>query len=348
MMNGVTTWLSRLESTAHKHRRMAGKSARTVKAQAVLEEVLRTHQQESRSLDIPDLLRQAIKELIAGDWRAQPKNEAKWQPYWRGLRLPSAFVYNGISAPVKTAQEIAWHPWLAGRITGPVTLQVKERLQRLNAYLFRQTERDKPLFPGTLGHRERSLLIFSDEKALDSMPANGWKHVLLTLADMGAIRRAPPLPYETSGRPDLPAVIVENSDVYYRLCQINRDKTRWSLVVYGAGNKVSGQAERVSQLLESEQVTQLLYFGDLDVAGLKIAHQLRCKLLDDYGISLQLDESLYHALILNRLMTPEGNANNERFDFEVLCDWMPCFVIRKMKALIASHQRLPQEGVVDI
>ena len=264
MVNGVTTWLSRLESTAHKHRRAAGKSARTVKAQAVLEEVLCTHHQESRSHGIPDLLRQAIEQLIAGDWRAQPKNEAKWQPYWRGLRLPSAFVYNSIDVPAKTVQEIAWHPWLVGRITGPVAPQIKERLRQLNAYLFCQTERDKPLFPGTLGHRERSLLIFSDEKALDSMPANGWKHVQLTLADMDAIRRAPPLPYEASGRPDLPAVIVENSDVYYRLCKINRDRTRWSLVIYGSGNKVSGQAERVSQLLESEQVTQLLYFGDFD------------------------------------------------------------------------------------
>ena len=347
-MNDVTTWLSRLESTTHKHRRATGTGFRTVKAQAVLEEVLRIHQQESRGHDVPDLLRQAIKLLIAGDWRAQPKNEAKWQPYWRGLRLPNAFVYNGTDASAKTAQEVAWHPWLAERITGPVTAQVKERLQLLNAYLFRQTERGKPLFPGMLGHRERSLLIFGDEKALDSMPASGWKHVPLTLADMGAIRRAPPLPYETSGRSDLPAVIVENSDVYYRLCQINREQTRWSLVIYGSGNKVSGQAERVSQLLESEQVTQLLYFGDLDVAGLKIAHQLRCKLLDDYGISLQLDKWLYDELIHNRLITPEGNANNERFDFETLCEWMPRFVIHEMKALLAGHQRLPQEGVADI
>ncbi|MDF2241245.1 Wadjet anti-phage system protein JetD domain-containing protein, partial [Pseudomonas aeruginosa] len=187
-----------------------------------------------------------------------------------------------------------------------------------------------------------------DEKALDSMPLGGWKHVALTLADLGAIRRAPPLPYESSGRPDLPAVIVENSDVYYRLCQINRDQTRWSLVIYGAGNKVSGQAECVSQLLKAEQVAQLLYFGDLDVAGLKIAHQLHCKLLDDYGISLQLDEWLYDELILNRLATPEGNANNERFDFEALCEWMPRFVVREMKTLMAAHQRLPQEGVADI
>jgi hypothetical protein len=344
----METWLSRLESTANKHRRAAGKGARTVKAQAVLEEVLRTHQQESRSHDVPDLLRQAVMQMFEGDWRARPKREASWQPYWRGLRLPNAFVYEGAAASTKTMQEIAWHPWLAARITGPVTTQVKERLQQLNTYLFRQTERGKSLFPGTLGHRERALLIFGDEKALDSMPASGWKHVDLTLADMNAVRRAPPLPYESLGRPNLPAVIVENSDVYYRLCQFNRDLKRWSLVIYGSGNKVSGQAECVSQLLKAEQVTRLLYFGDLDVAGLKIAHQLRSKLLDDYGISLQLDELLYDELILNRLVTPEGNANNERFDFEALCDWMPRFVIREMKALIADHQRLPQEGVSDI
>ena len=199
-----------------------------------------------------------------------------------------------------------------------------------------------------LGHRERSLLIFGDEKALDSLPPDGWKHVALTLADMGAFRRAPPLPYESSCCHDLPAIIVENSDVYYRLCQLNRVQTRWSLVIYGAGNKVSGQAECVSQLLEVEQVKQLLYFGDLDVAGLKIAHQLRCKLLSDYGISLHLDEWLYNELILNGLMTPEGNANNERFDFELQCRWMPQFVLREMKTLLAIHRRLPQEGVASL
>lgn len=346
-MSGVMTWLSRLELTTNKHRLAAGKGARTVKAKAVLDEVLRAHRQEALSYDTPDLLRQAIEQLLECGWRAQPTREANWQPYWRGLRLPNTFIYEGTAAPTKTAQEIAWHPWLAERIAGPVTPQVKERLQQLNAYLFRQTERGKPLFPSTLGHRERSLLIFGDEKALDSMPAGGWKHVPLTLADMGAIRRAPPLPYESSGRPDLPALIVENSDVYYRLCHINRTQARWSLVIYGSGNKVSGQAERVSQLLETEQVTQLTYFGDLDVAGLKIAHLLRCKLVDDYGINLQLDEQLYEELILNRLATPGGNANNERFDFESLCDWMPRFVVKEMKALMAVHQRLPQEGVAD-
>ena len=80
---------------------------------------------------------------------------------------------------------------------------------------------------------------------------------------------------------DLPAIIVENSDVYYRLCQLNQIQTRWSLVIYGAGNKVSGQAECVSQLLEAEQVEQLLYFGDLDVAGLKspISYVVSCLMI---------------------------------------------------------------------
>ncbi len=344
-MNGLMTWLSRLESTINKHRFATDKAVLTVKAKVVLDEILSKHGHEALSHDTPDLLRQAIAQLLEGDWRAQPKREASWQPYWRGLNLPNAFVYEGAAAPVKTVPEIAWHPWLARRIKGPLTPTVKERLQQLNVYLFRHTERDKPLFPGTLGHRERALLLFGDEKALDSMPPNGWKHVSLTLADLGAIRRAPPLPYESSGRPDLPAVIVENSDVYYRLCQTNRDQTRWSLVIYGAGNKVSGQAECVSSLLMTEQVKQLCYFGDLDVAGLKIAHQLRCKLLDEHSINLELDEQLYEELIFNHRATPQGNANNERFDFELLCDWMPCFVLREMKVLIEARLRLPQEGL---
>ncbi|EEG1521794.1 hypothetical protein GWZ30_04640 [Salmonella enterica subsp. enterica serovar Adelaide] len=341
-------WLSRLESTANKHRLAAGKAARTVKANAVLDEVIRVHNQEALAQDAPDLLSQAVTQLLLKDWRAQPKRKVSWQRYWRGMSLPSTFVYEGAIVPTKTISEVAWHPWLAQRITGQLTQPIKARLQQLNTYLFRQTEGDKSLFPGLLGHRERSLLIFGDEKALDSLPPDGWKHVILTLADMGAFRRAPPLPYESSYCHDLPAIIVENSDVYYRLCQLNRVQTRWSLVIYGAGNKVSGQAECVSQLLEVEKVEQLLYFGDLDVAGLKIAHQLHCKLLNDYGISLHLDEWLYNELISNSLMTAEGNANNERFDFELQCGWMPQFVLREMKTLLTIHQRLPQEGVASL
>lgn len=345
-MSSVVIWLSRLESAANKHRLAAGKVVRKVRAKAVLDEVLGAHSLEALSQDAPDLLSQAVTQLLGRDWRAQPRDKAGWHRYWRGMSLPNTFVYEGTIVPTKTVSEIAWHPWLAQRITGQLSPPVRARLQQLNTYLFRQTGSDEPLFPGLLGHRERSLHIFGDEKALDSMPADGWKNVSVTLADMSAFRRAPPLPFDSSGRRDLPAIIVENSDVYYRLCQLNQTQTRWSLVIYGAGNKVSGQAECVSQLLKAEQVKKLLYFGDLDVAGLKIAHQLYCKLLNDYGISMYLDEWLYNQLILNDLMTPEENANNEQFDFELQCGWMPQFVLQEMKTLMATHQRLPQEGVV--
>lgn len=341
-------WLSRLELIANKHRLAAGKAVRTVKANTVLDEVLCTYKLEALSQDAPRLLSQAVTQLLEGEWRAQPKHKASWHRYWRGMSLPSTFVYEGVIAPEKTTSEIAWHPWLAHRISGQLTLPIKTRLQQLNTYLFRQSGSDKPLFPGSLGHRERSLLIFGDEKALDSMPPDGWKNVTLTLADMGAFRRSPPLPYESSGCRNLPAIIVENSDVYYRLCQFNRVQNRWSLVIYGAGNKVSGQAECVSQLLQVERVNQLFYFGDLDMAGLKIAHQLHCKLFRDYGINLYLDEWLYGELTLNGLVTPEGNANNEKFDFESQCGWMPRFVLREMKILMETHQRLPQEGVASL
>lgn len=90
-------WLSRLESTANKHRLAAGKAARTVKANAVLDEVLRAHNQEALSQEVPDLLSQAVTQLLERDWRAQPKHKASWQRYWRGMSLPSTFVYEGLN-----------------------------------------------------------------------------------------------------------------------------------------------------------------------------------------------------------------------------------------------------------
>ncbi|MEG4698744.1 hypothetical protein [Salmonella enterica] len=103
-------WLSRLESTANKHRLAAGKAARTVKANVVLDEVIRVHNQEALAQDAPDLLSQAVTQLLLKDWRAQPKRKVSWQRYWRGMSLPSTFVYEGAIVPTKTISEVAWHP----------------------------------------------------------------------------------------------------------------------------------------------------------------------------------------------------------------------------------------------
>lgn len=59
---------------------------------------------------MPDLLSQAVTQLLERDWRAQPKHKASWQRYWRGMSLPSTFVYEGAIVPTKTTSEIAWHP----------------------------------------------------------------------------------------------------------------------------------------------------------------------------------------------------------------------------------------------
>lgn len=129
-------WLSRLESTANKHRLAAGKAARTVKANVVLDEVIRVHNREALAQDAPDLLSQAVTQLLLKDWRAQPKRKVSWQRYWRGMSLPSTFVYEGAIVPTKTISEVARHPWLAQRITGQLTQPIKARLQQLNTYLF--------------------------------------------------------------------------------------------------------------------------------------------------------------------------------------------------------------------
>lgn len=103
-------WLSRLESTANKHRLAAGKAARTVKANVVLDEVIRVHNREALAQDAPDLLSQAVTQLLLKDWRAQPKRKVSWQRYWRGMSLPSTFVYEGAIVPTKTISEVARHP----------------------------------------------------------------------------------------------------------------------------------------------------------------------------------------------------------------------------------------------
>ena len=93
-----------------------------------------------------------------------------------------------------------------------------------------------------------------------------------------------------------------------RLCQLIKFRLAGHWSFYGAGNKVSGQAGATCHnFLRPNRWEQLLYFGDLDVAGFKkspISYVVGFALMITVSACI-LDEWLYNELILNGLMTAE-------------------------------------------
>lgn len=318
---------------------------KTVVFEMIFAELITRYRTEADHPDTPHQIREAMDELLhSGRWRAVPGNRQHWLKGWRGLALPRSLVQQEPGGSQRPP--VAWHSFLAERITGELSATVENRLLPLNEYLMARSRAGLPLFEGTLGHRERALQVFGDEKALESMPAGGWQNVNLTLNDLHCIRKAPPIPYEAEDNASGPALVVENSDTYFTLCHLNRRTLRWRAVIYGSGNLATGQAEGIAALVSGWGMAQVLYCGDLDLVGLHIADRLRTR-LERFGIRLSLDESLYLAMIKIGQEGDAGKANQAVWnrDFDYHASWIPKPVRQAMDDLISRNKRIAQESL---
>ncbi|MBR9883426.1 MAG: DUF2399 domain-containing protein [Oceanospirillales bacterium] len=336
-------WVSRLEQQALV---MLPRGRKKVVFKSVFDALMALYGKHATHPDTPRQLKDAIDKLLMSDhWRAEPVNRKKWHVLWRGVAVPAALVQGSTTQQAKQ-MPVAWHNFLAERITGNLTPAVTDKLLQLNEYLLSRSRAGQPLFEGCLGHRERALQIFGDEKALEALPSSGWQNVNLTLMDMQCTRKAPPVPFEAVDGVESPPLVVENSDTYHTLCEINREYRRWRAVIYGAGNLATSQAEGITSLLESWGMDEVLYCGDLDLVGLHIAGKLR-KRLGVLGIHLCLDMSLYEAMIRSGYEGEEGKANHvpPNSDFDHHTEWIPERIQQVMDDLIYRRRRIAQESL---
>lgn len=335
-------WISRLEQQVQAALPSGRKTVAFDTAFAALMSQYRT---EASHPDTPRRLLEALNELLhSGRWRAVPANRKRWPVGWRGMALPRSLVHQVDAESVRAP--VAWHSFLSQRITGELSAAVEDKLRPLNAYLLARSRAGQPLFDGVLGHRERALQVFGDEKALESMPVEGWQNVNLTLDDLRCVRRAPPIPFEAVDGATGPALVVENSDTYYTLCAINRRTYRWRAVIYGSGNLATSQAEGIAGLVTGWHMDQVLYCGDLDRVGLHIADRLRTR-LERLGVQLSLDEMLYQAMIETRQEGEAGKANQVVWnrDFDHHAQWISQRIRQAMDDLISRNKRIAQEAL---
>ena len=298
--------------------------------------------------DIKGLMAGALNQLTrSGRWRTVPLRDNLWKTTWRGLPLPKRLIYQELASGEKAdAHAVAWHPFLASRIQGKLTNTIRDKLICLNNYLRDRTNQQQPLFEGQLSHRERSLMIFGDEKALDNMPSEGWKSVTLTLADLHCYRQAPPLPHSfhaDAATQQRPIIIIENSDTYYRIVHRNQIEQNWSAVVYGSGNLIASQTDSVAELAHRVGNVKVMYCGDIDRNGFKIANSLRNNLAQ-VDIELALETSLYREMIESPYKVAEKEANSGTFDVNGAL-WIDAWIRDAFESLVTMNKRIPQEAI---
>jgi hypothetical protein len=159
---------------------------------------------------------------------------------------------------------VAWVPELG--FWPSLKQQQLSDLERINSFLLerRGPQRLVPI-------KERSLQIFGDEKRLDHLRIGDWLFAgHLSLATLGAMVVAPPLPYRQADAAGRPVLVVENHNTFWSFGEWNHRAKLYSAVVYGEGEAFRSTGAALGQVLREVDGTSALYFGDLDVKGVRI------------------------------------------------------------------------------
>jgi len=200
----------------------------------------------------------------------------------------------------------------------PEYVQDREDVLALSAFLDRFDAENEPL----LSVNERCYEIWQDEKKIE-IPSRRGARILsncgLTLSDLGMYQTSEPLAYysRTESTPQT-VLFIENEDPYYGLCRHLRQGSRTVLgrkidtIVYGAGKRISRQ---VSGSLSEGGIEQhifhgdntLLYWGDIDYAGVEIFDKLRESIP-----SLQLFPEAYIRMVRKSRAYPAAGIMKEK------------------------------------
>lgn len=120
--------------------------------------------------------------------------------------------------------------------------------------------------------KERSLQIFGDEKRLDLVAVTTlFREDRLTLDRLSCFVVAEPLGWRRGPQSAGPVLVLENAATWDSFCRWNDRAGLFSAVIYGGGNRFADSVGFLTEIFrEIGAVRSVRYFGDLDVAGLRI------------------------------------------------------------------------------
>ncbi len=236
------------------------------------------------------------------------------------------------------ARSVPWRPELAWVLSARLTLGQVEQLRVINSWL-----RDRGRDTDELPLRERSLELLGREKALDALLTTSvFAPDRLTLTHLRTFRTHPPLPAVRVG--DGPVLlVVENDDTFHSVrTTLADDPGQVGHIAWGAGGAFEASVRSTGDLAGVERVK---YFGDLDVAGVRIprnaAQTADRESLPPVGPAI----NLYQAL-LGTTVRQGGQPALTAEQGTSLAAWLedPA-VSSEVCALFVSGVRVPQEAL---
>ncbi len=164
-----------------------------------------------------------------------------------------------------------WHPKLQWASSlKHINQSLGQDLQVINTFLKNYNEWGSNIF---IPIKERSLLLFQDEKRLDSLfKGQLFKKGRLTLEMLDCFRTWEPFTVEHYNSQYFHrTLIIENKDTYYsvcRVCSALKQASPYQHIIYGCGIKIYSTIFGIENL--DPKISDIEYFGDIDPKGLEI------------------------------------------------------------------------------
>jgi hypothetical protein len=243
----------------------------------------------------------------------------------------------------KSWRTFPWHPvlaWVADHRT--LTPEQVAFLRRVHEGLRDGKFRERaPL-------KYRSLQLTGDEKRLGGFTKTKlFGPGRLSLELLGCLPDRVPLAWAGVGEGSS-VLVVENTGLFNVAVSMLRQLSRppYGIVVYGGGTGVEQALPGLCDLGRS--VTSVMYVGDLDRAGLRIA-QAAAQASQRAGLPALVPAPGLHRAMLDsaaHLGYPSGwpaQARRSRTHDAHLVNWLPAEVRARVRDLLAAGRRVPEE-----
>jgi hypothetical protein len=136
-------------------------------------------------------------------------------------------------------------------------------------------------------------------------------------------------------------LVIENSDTFDTLARLLADRPgRIGWIAWGAGKAFEAAVVSVADLPE---VSEILYYGDLDAPGLRIPAAATQTATSEGLPTIRPAVELYRTLLVHGRPQP-GYEQVDQQSAAVLASWPPTDLQTPVIALLASGQRIPQEA----
>jgi len=197
--------------------------------------------------------------------------------------------------------------------------------------------------------KERSLLIFKDEKKLDELlKTQIFRKDRLTLRVLNCYQTHPPLLLKKfQAFSNLRTIMIENRDTFFSLCLVCNEmepNSPFKYVIYGKGYQIERSILGIKE--QYPDINVIEYFGDLDPPGLKIPILLQ-KVSNINNISIKIIPAsfFYKTMIELFQKNPfESLFKKENYKWkDIELNFLPEELREFTKELFQNRKRIPQE-----